>query len=238
MSNNAENKFKDDRMRCLIMNLELEKYFEINEEAFYTNSKGERCFRGVDGDPDNTRRKMAKNQAKNPPVPYSKVICYVNELLEKIKNNVSEKSVTCSLIELDGIQQLILDNGIIVTGCNWEEPEWDSKQRKYISYDKKYDIIKEKFNLTNPYDIVWLKFTKSGHLGVVGKSFDINYDYNYSSGKLIKQENEEWDESFVLIFPLTPEILKERKNGDIELAIGNYLILNKVPIIDYYSHNN
>ena len=92
--------------------------------------------------------------------------------------------------------------------------------------------------MKQPYDIVWLKFTTKGHLGVVAKGFDINYDYTNSSGVLINQVDENWDTTIVLIFPLTSEILGNHTSGDIELAIGKYLISKKVPIIDYYSHNN
>lgn len=60
------------------------------------------------------------------------------------------------------------------------------------------------------------------------------WKYN-SSGILVHQLNKEWDDSFVLVFPLVdiPSCYK----GDIERAIGNYLIDNEVPIIDFFSHN-
>jgi hypothetical protein len=45
-----------------------------------------------------------------------------------------------------------------------------------------------------------------------------------------------WDTSFVLLFPLA-NIPAEFERGDLERAIGNYLIDNNVPIIDFYSHN-
>lgn len=223
------------------MNLELEKFFEIDENAFYIDKNGERKFRGVNryyG--DSIRNDKADEQAKIQPVPYSMVFAYVNEFIERLRldNGASGKLIKCEWIELDGIQQIVWDNGIIARGCDWELPKWDNTRKKYICYDKKYDVIKEQFRLITPRDIVWLKFTTKGHLGVVAKSFDINYGYNCSSGKLIKQVDEEWDKSFVLIFPLKPEILNKYTSGDIELAIGNYLISKGVPIIDYYSHNN
>ena len=82
-----------------------------------------------------------------------------------------------------------------------------------------------------------MKFTNKGHLGVVAKSFDINFESSNTSGKLLKEVDEKWDESFVFIFPLTKEILKVYEKGDVERAIGNYLISKGVPIIDFYSHN-
>lgn len=59
-----------------------------------------------------------------------------------------------------------------------------------------------------------MKFTNKGHLGVVAKSFDISYGYSNSCGVLVNQVNEKWDTSFVLIFPLTSEILGNHKSGE------------------------
>ena len=223
------------------MSPELEKFFEQDENAFYINSNGERKFRGVHRCYNDTvRNDKADEQAKLSPASFSKVFSYVNEFLEWIRsdNGYKKKIIRCECIELDSVQQMILDNGIIVRNCNWQSCEYDKKLKKYTYWDPKYNVIRDRFRLKHPEDIVWLKFTTKGHLGVVAKSFDINYDYTYSSGILVKQVNEKWDTSFVLIFPLTSEVLGNYTNGDIELAIGNYLISKKVPIIDYYSHNN
>ena len=64
------------------------------------------------------------------------------------------------------------------------------------------------------------------------------WKYN-TSGILVHSVNLKWDDSFFVVFPLIG--LKKGKEGnkqrhDIETGIGNYLILNDVPIIDYYSH--
>lgn len=58
-----------------------------------------------------------------------------------------------------------------------------------------------------------------------------------SSSVLVEEAGEAWNKSFVMIFPMTPEILGNRTVDDLELGIGNYLIDRKVPIIDFYSHN-
>lgn len=224
------------------MNSDLKNYFEINEEAFYINDKDERKFRGVRryyG--DSIRNDKADKQAQLCPVSISKVFSYVNDFLELIRfdGGATKRNTRYESIELDCVQQMVLDNGIIARGCNWNSPRWDKIKQKYTYHDKKYDVIQDRFQLANPYDIAWLKFTTKGHLGVVAKSFDINYKDDVSSDVLVKQVGEEWDKSFVLIFPLTSEILKNNyTSGDIELGIGNYLISKKVPIIDYYSHNN
>jgi len=199
------------------MDIELEKFFERDDEAFYINENGARKFRGVHRYyNDIVRNEKADEQAELFPVSFSKVFSCVNEFLERIRfdNGYKKKIVRCEYIELDNIQ------------------------KKYTDWDAKYNVICDRFQLKQPYDIVWLKFTTKGHLGVVAKGFDINYDYTNSSGVLINQVDENWDTTIVLIFPLTSEILGNHTSGDIELAIGKYLISKKVPIIDYYSHNN
>lgn len=116
-----------------------------------------------------------------------------------------------------------------------------------------YKNIQKQFNLNSKSDIVWIKFTQDGYVGVVAVSNDINFDYpassdaynekttsgkwlHFTSGILIHKLNKKWDTSFVLLFPLA-NIPKPYTRGDIETAIGNYLIAQNIPIIDFYSHN-
>lgn len=125
-----------------------------------------------------------------------------------------------------------------------------------------YEKIKKKNGLTDARDIVWMKFTTDGYLGVVASSNDINFDrppdkesyHNKtergrwqctSSGIIIHSLGQEWNTSFVLVFPLSgiqeeqiPEAYRTKPvRGAIERAIGNYLIAMGVPILDFYSHN-
>lgn len=190
---------------------------------------------------DNSRKRgnKALQQVDEPPVPISRVLFYVNELLEYIKfdNAVKQKTIQIKQIELDNTKQLIIDNGIIAVNCQWIDSSYDQKAGKYTYYDSKYDIIKTEFDLSYPNDIIWLTFTTDGYLGVVATSFDINFSYESTAGRLVNSVEKVWDETFVLIFPLTKDILNGRKKTDIETAIGNYLIEKGVPIIDFYSHN-
>ncbi len=119
--------------------------------------------------------------------------------------------------------------------------------------DNLYKEIKEKNHLKDERDIIWMKFTKDGFLGVVATSNDINFQipndiseykekttngkwkYN-TSGIIIHHLKKRWDESFVLIFPLQNISEKLLKRGDVERGIGNYLIKNKIPILDFFSH--
>ena len=99
-----------------------------------------------------------------------------------------------------------------------------------------YEHIKRQYELDSQSDIVWMRFTTDGYLGVVASSNDINFDYNTNSGKLIKSVNKEWDKNRIIIVPL-PNIKGRNERVMIEKMIGNYLSDNQVPIIDLYSHN-
>lgn len=222
------------------MKHKIEEFFKKDEEAFY-DCGGTRKFRGVKRYYNDTvRNDKAVEQSKLAPVPISNVFAYVNEFLEALReeNGHKNNNIRCKSIDLDNTQHVVFDNGIIVKDLIWTECQYDKVSKKYTKWDTKYDKIKEKFNLKNPFDIVWLKFTDSGHVGVVAKSFDINFRDDLSSGVLVKEVCQAWDKSFVLVFPMTSEILGNHKVGDIELAVGNYLISKGVPIIDFYSHNN
>ena len=175
------------------------------------------------------RLDKAKEQVTFPPADVDVITAYVNDFLEAIGMNAVEFP-TIELLQLP----------------------------LQINYKK----IQADHALREPGDIVWMKFTKDGYLGVVATSDDINFDipsnaseydkkewqYNFyrkekelvwkhnSAGILVHQIGKEWDTSFVLIFPLS-NIPAGYKRGDIERAIGNYLIDKKIPIIDFYSHN-
>lgn len=116
-----------------------------------------------------------------------------------------------------------------------------------------YAKLKRDYQLEDERDIVWLKFTTDGYVGVVAQSNDINFDlppsadvyndkdrsehwtYN-TSGIIIHQLGKSWDTSFVLVFPLKLNNVNYSRH-EIETAIGNYLTDHDVPILDYYSHN-
>lgn len=85
-------------------------------------------------------------------------------------------------------------------------------------------------------DVVWMKFTTDGYLGVVATSADVNFEMNTTSGAIIKHLKKEWNKDFILLFPLKniPENLNRQC---IESGMGNYLISKNVPILDLYSHN-
>lgn len=122
---------------------------------------------------------------------------------------------------------------------------------KLADMNEYYEDIERIYKLRDKRDIVWMAFTTDGYLGVVAVSNDIGFDmppkqksyhdkingdWKYStSGIIVHSLGKTWNKSFVLVFPLQ-NIPNGLTRGDIECGIGNYLIWNGVPILDYYSH--
>lgn len=194
------------------MNYELEKYLFDDPDAYYEYN-GEKYKQSVHGK-SFVRYKKAKEQAQRDVVDVKIIINIIKNFLK----NVGIKTI---------------ENPIL--------------KPRLIDYAK----IKEEFGLENQKDIVWLKFTTDKYLGVVATSDDINfvipqsnndYDKKYrdkwlynSSGIIVHKLNKMWDDSFVLVFPLR-NIPQGYTRFEVEKAIGNLLIANEVPILDYYSH--
>lgn len=132
------------------------------------------------------------------------------------------------------------------------------KSPEYQPQEINYQKIQSKYNLESEKNLVWMKFTQDGYLGVVASGNDVNFDrpssasqyheeewshrfnkyiwkYN-TSGILIHHLKKAWNTSFVLIFPLS-KIPDGYARENIECAIGNYLIEKGIPILDFYSHN-
>lgn len=153
-----------------------------------------------------------------------------------------EEVINCINNTLKDLQMNIVKN-----------PRFDFVEDNKITKED-YKKIKREHFLKNSEDIVWLKFTKDGFIGVVAVSDDINFaippnkeaynekregsnkkwKYN-TSGIIIHKLGKEWDDSFVLIFPLS-EIPNGITRQQIEHKIGNDLIEADIPILDFYSH--
>ena len=155
---------------------------------------------------DPTRMTMAINQVDEEVVPRDVIINHAKEFFSKFSVEFNDMEKNDFIFLLDGIK---LNN-------------------------KKYLEIQEKYKLNNINHLIWMKFTTKGHLGVVAASDDINFSLKNSSGTIIKKLGLEWDESFVLLFPLAG--ISDGMRKDLECGLGNYLISQKVPILDYYSH--
>lgn len=160
-------------------------------------------------------------------------------------NNQAQQKVVCidKIVQfvneyLDSLDMKTIECNKLETSVNKFDNAW------YKSYQEKYSLQDQR-------DIVWMKFTTDGYLGVVATSDDINFvipsnkseyrakvksrwQFN-TSGIIIHNLGKEWNTSFVLVFPLI-NIPENLKRGDIESGIGNYLIEKEVPILDFYSH--
>lgn len=225
----------------------LKHYFKQDKTGYYSDER-KKCYklRGVKCSIDKTRNNRAAEESKKEPVPFSSVYRYINKFLEHIRvdNGFSEKIIREDSIKLGGKEHKIIDNGIVINDNSWDSPVW--KKNTYTTYDKKYDAIVDKFDLERPNDLLWFKFTKKGHLAVVACSCDINWKEDSSCGILVKEVGDEFDESFVFVFPLTQQMIRSKNNpnsderkytvSELECAVGNYLYSKGVPIIDYYSH--
>lgn len=227
--------------------MNLDRFFQKKGEAFYIDTKGNKKFKGVLCRSDTIRKDKAIDQTKLPPTPICEVFSYINEFIEMLRkeNGYTHENVRFDTIVLDNSIHPIIDNGIICNQLDWKLPIYDTAKRRYVEWDYKYDVISSVFHTKDPKNLIWLKFTQTGRVGVVAKSFDINFNRKRDDGSLIssdflvKKVGDSWDKSFVMIFPMTPEILGNRSVGELELGIGNYLTDEKnVPIIDFYSHNN
>ena len=176
----------------------------------------------VHNGPTTTRFRRAEEQAKISPVDVDEITEVIYEKFSEFIAKPIKYEITESQIETNGDVKI----------C--------------------YKSLKDKYRLADERDIVWMKFTKDNYLGVVADSNDINFDipnhrnmydekrengrwkYN-SSGILIHYLGKEWDSSFVLICPIIK--FPEGKNRHfIERSIGDFLIKNNIPILDYYSH--
>lgn len=228
-------------------------YFEPDEERPFNRNKDANWKR---------RYEKACEQRALVPVPVEQVIKYANDFFTKIKEEQGAGAGNKlknwpKEVELDGKKHPVVGNCLIVRGCDWwYDPTQYTQKPEEWKYDPKYDVIRRKFGLGAYNNLVWLKFARepgarasdTPYLGVVAAGGDVNFSYDSLAGKLVKEVGLEWDTSFVCIFPLPDEMLRYRyreadgwnprkQREEIETGLGNYLIAQGVPIIDYYSHN-
>lgn len=118
-----------------------------------------------------------------------------------------------------------------------------------INYE---DIMKE-YKTNNSGHIVWVLFTNTGHVAVVGAGKDLRFSHNKNSGTWkilneLKEKNKdlEWNKSEVILIPIRGLKSIGKKSLDnillcrngVEQLIGDCLIENNIPILNYYSHKN
>ncbi len=166
------------------------------------------------------RIEEARRQAEKPPVKVETIALYVNEFLAALGMKTEEHP------------KLEIPEGMI-----------DEELDGYLG-EKLYAALPEK-GASCKKDLVWMKFTKDGFLGVVAASNDVNFDIpgeeevdvykRTTAGIIVRSLGKSWNREFILKFPLIgiPEGLTR---GDVEAGIGNYLIARGVPILDLYSY--
>lgn len=120
--------------------------------------------------------------------------------------------------------------------------EINVKSGKYVYRGRiSYFNIKQQTGILCKEDIVWIKLNTNGCISVVGVGCDIYFTEKTktttSSGRINTYLEQEWDEKTVLVFPLIGIEQTSFNRSDIESGVGNFLIANGVPILDYYSHN-
>lgn len=216
------------------MNPIIDKYFipDVSQKKVLSNGT---CRLYSLGEKNEGRTSKAFEQATLTPVLLETVFCYVNEFLNYIVDNPIEPTKSGSII-LDKKAEDIIGHGIWVRDSfTWKPP---SRKWPYVSPDNKYKAIQNYYNLNSQKDLIWIKFTEDGYVGVVCDSSDINHSYKNTSGRLIQIVKKRWDTSNVFIFPITSAMTKYKSRKQIETGIGQYLIGQGVPIIDYFSHNN
>ena len=217
------------------MLINIEEYFipDTSQKVELPSGKCRLYYLGEKGE---GRTQMAYTQADiKPPFSKDEVFYYINEFLNQIVDNPISPTKSGSII-LDDREEDIIGHGIWVRDDFVWKPQ--SKKPPYMSGDRKYAVIQKHYNLAFQKDLVWLKFTKDGYVGVVCDSSDINHSYKNTSGRLIRMVNKAWDTSNVFIFPITTAMTKYKTRKQIETGVGQYFIDKGVPIIDFYSHNN
>lgn len=85
-------------------------------------------------------------------------------------------------------------------------------------------------------DLIWMKFTSSGHLGAVGAGDSLHFDEEDPSSEMIRVCGQDWDRSFVLVFPVRRTggmpLLRRKDRDAVEMAVRRYLISEDVPVLD------
>lgn len=116
-----------------------------------------------------------------------------------------------------------------------------------------YEALMNDHRTNSAFHIVWVLFASTGHVAVVGAGKDIKFPAKGKSGTCqilnsVIAGEEKWKKSQMIIIPVRG--LNTKSNGfkyvtnilhcrnGVEHCIGEYLIDNKVPILNKYSHRN
>ena len=112
-----------------------------------------------------------------------------------------------------------------------------------------YEQIKEEYNTNDASHIIFIQFTKKGHVAVVGAGKDMSFSKKVSRGTwaiISAIEDVEWDNESVIVIPISNIKNCRIKQGDniltyrngVEHYLGDYLLKNEIPILNRYQHKN
>ncbi|MCR5329103.1 MAG: hypothetical protein K6E12_09690 [Saccharofermentans sp.] len=156
------------------------------------------------------------------------------ELTPEVRKDKAKEQKKLTPTTVDEVLKILWDNYYAVLKID-SPRKWGR-----VSYSK---IVKSS-GIDDKKNIIWIKFAKEEgnesdkrYVGTVGAGSDINnhWDYENMSGMLVNHAGLVWDDSLVLVIPV--RLQDGKKRDDFEKAIGNLLLGNKIPIIDYYSHD-
>ena len=148
------------------------------------------------------------------------------------------------------INEIINDIADVITKCLKEEGI-KGTVLCINPMDINYEKIYYEYNLAAKGHIIWVTFTNSGHIAVVGAGTDINFSKSRRCGTwwIIDQLNKniDWYKEKVIVMPIegldksnglknVDNVLKCR-NG-VEHYVGECLISFNIPILNYFSHRN
>ena len=166
---------------------------------------------------DRRRTAKAKQKKELDPAPLQRVIDLTNVML--------------GVCGYSPVKDPVVSGAKLERLLSFKDLSYSDRESKY---EAEFGVPKGRF--------IWMKFSQSGHVGVVAAGADINFDA-YDRGRRIKSDmfvkacGLTWDTSYVLVFPLPASWDVVEDLHVVETLVGNYLIASGVPIIDCYSHN-
>ena len=89
--------------------------------------------------------------------------------------NKAEEQAELNPVTIDDITKLT-NAFLAMCGVSCvKDPKIDDPKDKLIDSDTFYNQLKQDYDLTDRRDIIWMKFSEDGFLGVVASSDDINF---------------------------------------------------------------
>ena len=152
------------------------------------------------------------------------------------RQNKAKEQYKCSIIDKNTVCKIVKEA--------LDEKNIKGKILKINPQESDYKKVTEDSS-----HIIFIQFTASGHIAVVGAGRDISFSKNESRGtwKIISAiEGAEWDDKEVIVIPIQNiknyrikkgENILSYRNG-VEQYLGDYLLSKEIPILNYFQHKN